>query len=65
MARSIRNLNRSLFALGVFGALTFGAAQAFAAPAKDAADRPYCDPVKCNEQCGGYGICSGFTCLCY
>lgn len=66
MKRSIRLLNRSLFALGIFGVLTFGAAEVFASskPAEDAA-RPWCEPVKCNAECGGYGICSGFNCLCY
>ncbi len=66
MKRSIPLLGRSLFALGVLGALTFGAAEAFATsqPRQDAA-RPWCDPVKCNASCGGYGMCSGYTCYCY
>ena len=66
MTRTVRMLNRSFYALAVAGALAFGASQAFASstPAGDAA-RPYCDPVKCNAECGGYGICSGFNCLCY
>ena len=66
MKRSIRLLNRSVFALAMVGALAFGAAEALAAPRVEAqADRPWCNPVKCNEECGGYGICSGFNCLCY
>lgn len=66
MKRSIRLFNRSVFALGILGALGFGTAEALAMsrPVADAA-RPYCDPVKCNFDCGGYGICSGFNCLCY
>jgi hypothetical protein len=66
MTRSIRLLNRSLFALGIFGALTFGASEVFASSKqeKDAA-RPWCDPVECNAKCGGYGMCSGFNCYCF
>lgn len=66
MKRAIHTLNRWIFALGIVGSLTFGAAEAFgfSGPSKDE-ERPWCDPVKCNAQCGGYGICSGFNCLCY
>jgi hypothetical protein len=64
----IRRLNRSLYALAVLGALTFGAAQAFATSGQPGTDRgrPYCDPDECNVRCGGYGICYGtYGCLCY
>jgi hypothetical protein len=64
MKRSIRRFSRAAFAFGVLGSLAFGASQAFAMSRPDDAARPYCDPVKCNAQCGGYGICSGFNCLC-
>lgn len=66
MKRTVTTLNRCLFALAIVGSLTFGAAEAFgfSLTGKDA-QRPWCDPVKCNEQCGGYGICQGFNCLCY
>jgi hypothetical protein len=66
MKRSVQNLNRCLYGLGILASLSFGAAQAFgfSLPEKDA-DRPWCDPVKCNEQCGGYGICQNNVCLCY
>jgi hypothetical protein len=66
MKRSIRLLNRSVFALGVLGSLGFGASQAFAVSRPETAiARPWCDPVKCNFDCGGYGICSGYNCYCY
>jgi hypothetical protein len=66
MKRSIRLFNRSLFALGILGALTFGASEVFASSKSgEEAARPWCEPVKCNAECGGYGICSGFNCLCY
>lgn len=65
MKQSSRIVGRALFALGVLGALAFGAAEGLAAPRGEAdAARPYCDPVKCNAACGGYGICSGWQCLC-
>ena len=67
MPGSIHLAKRSLYALTVLGTLAFGASQAFAtsAPSGSDAARPYCDPVKCNAACGGYGICEGFNCLCY
>jgi hypothetical protein len=66
MKRTVHTLSRTLFALGILGSLTFGATQAFgfSLPQKDAS-RPWCDPVKCNAQCGGYGICQNNVCLCY
>lgn len=64
MPRTLRLINRSFYALAVCGALAFGVSEAFAAPAQDQA-RPYCDPVKCNAACGGYGLCSGYNCFCY
>jgi len=65
MKRAVTTLNRTLFALGILGSLTFGAAEAFgfSLAGKDA--RPWCEPVKCNAQCGGYGICQNNVCLCY
>ncbi len=66
MKQPVQTLNRCLFALAIVGSLTFGAAEAFGATRPDrTADRPWCDPVQCNAQCGGYGICQNFTCLCY
>ncbi|HEX6750306.1 MAG TPA: hypothetical protein VF092_23635 [Longimicrobium sp.] len=66
MKRSVQILNRCLFALGIIGSLTFGAAEAFGSARTDkTAARPWCEPVQCNAQCGGYGICQGFQCLCY
>lgn len=65
MKRSLQRINRSLFVVGVLGALTFGAAEAFGLSLpKDEADRPWCNPVKCNADCGGQGICRGYDCLC-
>ena len=66
MKRSIPILYRAVFALGILGSLTFGATQAFgfSLPHK-AADRPWCQPLSCNQQCGGYGICQNNVCLCY
>jgi hypothetical protein len=66
MKRSVPILYRAVVALGILGSLTFGATQAFglSLPRK-AAERPWCEPVKCNQQCGGYGICQGYVCLCY
>ena len=66
MKRSVHTLKRCLFAAGVLGCLTFGAAEAFgfSLSGKDA-NRPWCNPVTCNEQCGGYGICQNNVCLCY
>jgi len=66
MKRTVQTLYRSVFALAVVGSLSFGAVEAFGVtlPGKDAA-RPWCDPVKCNVQCGGYGICQNNVCLCY
>lgn len=66
MKRAAPILQRSLLALGIAASLSFGAAQAFGAPAasRDAA-RPWCDPVECNARCGGYGICQNNVCLCY
>lgn len=59
-------LYRAVFALGILGSLTFGATQAFGLPlSRDTAERPWCEPVKCNQQCGGYGICQNNVCLCY
>ena len=66
MKRNVQNLNRLVFALGIACSLTFGAAQAFGLSLpEDTAERPWCDPVKCNEQCSGYGICQNNVCLCY
>jgi hypothetical protein len=66
MKRTVQTVNRCIFALGVVGSLTFGAAQAFGVSLpSSSAQRPWCDPVKCNEQCGGYGICQNNVCLCY
>ena len=66
MKRTVQTLYRTVFALAVLGSLSFGAVEAFGVtlPGKDAA-RPWCDPVKCNAQCGGYGICQNNICLCY
>jgi hypothetical protein len=66
MKRPIRLLSRSVFAVAILGSLGFGAAEALAMsrPQADAA-RPWCEPVKCNADCGGYGVCSGFNCYCY
>lgn len=66
MKRTAQTVYRTVFALAVVGSLSFGAVEAFGVtlPAKDSA-RPWCDPVKCNEQCGGYGICQNNVCLCY
>jgi len=64
MKRSIRAVSRTLFAVGILGALSFGAAEAFGVTLQKEA-RPWCDPVKCNAQCGGYGICQNNVCLCY
>jgi hypothetical protein len=59
--------SRSLLTLGILGALTFGAAEAFAGsrPDRGTSSRPWCDPVQCSASCGGYGICSGYNCYCY
>ena len=67
MKRSIQLLSRSLYAAALLGALAFGATEALAAPAQDlASKRPICDPVECNNRCGGYGICdSHWGCLCW
>ena len=66
MKRTVQIVYRCIFALGISGSLTFGAAEALGVtlPGKDA-NRPWCDPVKCNQQCGGYGICQNNVCLCY
>ena len=66
MKRTVHTLQRCIFAAGILGSLTFGAAEAFGFSLSGAdANRPWCDPVKCNEQCGGYGICQNNVCLCY
>jgi len=66
MSRAVTILKRGAFAAAILGSLTFGTAEAFgfSLTPRDAS-RPWCDPVKCNEQCGGYGICQNNVCLCY
>ena len=66
MKRAVPIVQRCVLALGILGSLTFGAAQAFGAPAAPRdASRPWCDPVQCNAACGGYGICQNNVCYCY
>ncbi len=66
MKRTVQTLRRCISALGIAGSLSFGAAEAFGLPlSRGDANRPWCDPVKCNAQCGGYGICQNNVCLCY
>jgi hypothetical protein len=63
--RIVRTLSRWTFALAVAGSLALGATEAFASPrGGDEEGRPWCNPAKCNEDCGGYGICRGYECLC-
>ncbi len=62
----IRMFNNALYALAVLGALTFGAAQAFASPAPQQSARA-CWEDLCDNACGGPGtwFCEGgITCIC-
>lgn len=63
-----RKVRGGLFAAGVLGALGFGAAEAFARPAEDVADR--CNPTGCSRSCEarlgplGVGFCLEGQCVC-
>jgi|GEM_PF-2268661 len=70
MTRSIQSLTRSLYGFAFLGALTFGAAEAFATPGqpRNEAEAPYCDLVKCQRANPGASChCSPFVageCIC-
>ena len=61
----IRTLTNALYTLGIAGALTFGAVQAFAAPAPRQSARA-CPEDQCTRVCGPYWYCegNGSTCVC-
>jgi hypothetical protein len=66
MRRATRPLRNALFALGIAGALGFGAQQAFArdtlsGTASCSTNRDCWHPA----QCAAGGVCSNGTCVCY
>jgi hypothetical protein len=48
----IRTLNGALYTLGILGALSFGAVQAFASPSPRQSDGAFCPTNVCNKTCG-------------
>ena len=64
-----RTITRGFFAAVLAGTVTFGAAQAFAAPAPADAERA-CNPQGCNARCEAMfgpfasGFCENGVCQC-
>lgn len=73
MREQTRQIQRVVFGIGTMAALTFGAAQAMAAPAQAQAAARACDQRSCMTNCVGNGGNGGFctdghdysTCICY